>query len=155
MQRRRLVVAACVLLAMVSAALSRPGMSDGHDEPSVTSHIDTSVPAPVVSVLRRACFDCHSNETRWPWYAQLPIASHFIERDVNDGRGQLNWSLWAEYNPFDRAGILDKVCELTSTRSMPPWPYRMLHAEARLSRTDVQALCEWTYLEATRLTQGG
>src|SRR5262245_55946039 len=155
MQLRGLVVAACVILAIGSAALSRPVISDVRDEPSGTLNIGTFAPAPVMSVLRRACFDCHSNETRWPWYAHLPIASHLIERDVQDGRGQLNWSHWAEYNPFDRAGILDKVCELSSMKRMPPWQYRMLHSDARLSRTDIQALCEWTNLEATRLTQGG
>jgi Haem-binding domain len=155
MQHRRLVVAACVIVAIGCAALSRPSLSDVHDEPSVAANVGTSVPSPVMSMLRRACFDCHSNETRWPWYAQLPIASHLIERDVKNGRGQLNWSHWAEYNPFDRAGMLDKVCELSSMKSMPPWPYRMLHPDARLSVIDVEALCEWTQLEATRLTQGG
>ena len=108
-----------------------------------------------MSVLRRACFDCHSDETRWPWYAQLPVASHLIERDVRDGRGQLNWSRWEQYNPFDRAGMLDKVCELASMRSMPPWQYRLLHAEARVTATEISELCAWTEREAARLVHGG
>ena len=108
-----------------------------------------------MTVLRRACFDCHSEETRWPWYARLPIASHLIERDVTDGRGQLDWSRWERYNPFDRAGMLDKVCELATTRQMPPWQYRWLHPDARLTTTEIDGLCTWARQEAERLTQGG
>jgi hypothetical protein len=108
-----------------------------------------------MSTLRRACFDCHSNETRWPWYASLPIASWLLARDVKAGRGQLNFSRWTEYNPFDRAGMLDKACELATSRTMPLPPYLLLHREARLSDTDIAALCAWTRIEATRLVEGG
>jgi hypothetical protein len=117
--------------------------------------VRTPVPTPVMATLHRACFDCHSDETRWPWYARLPVVSHLIVRDVTEGRGQLNWSHWAEYNPFDRAAMLDKVCEVASTRKMPPWQYRALHSDARLSRDDISALCAWAEQEAFRLVQGG
>lgn len=113
------------------------------------------VPAAVMSTLRLACFDCHSNETRWPWYSSLPGASWAIERDVTAGRGQLNFSRWAEYNPFDRASLLDKACELATERQMPLLPYRLLHTEARLSASDIAALCAWTETEAARLVEGG
>jgi cytochrome c len=107
-----------------------------------------------MSTLRRACFDCHSDETRWPWYAAVPVASHLIERDVTEARGQLNLSRWTKYNPFDRADMLDKMCQLASRGTMPPWQYRMMHRQARLSATDVSTLCGWTQSEAARLVQG-
>jgi len=107
-----------------------------------------------MSTLRRACFDCHSDETRWPWYATLPLASHLIERDVTEARAQLNLSRWMQYNPFDRADLLDKMCQRASIGTMPPWQYRMMHSEARLSVTDVVTLCAWSQDEATRLVQG-
>ena len=108
-----------------------------------------------MKTLRRACFDCHSNETRWPWYSRLPIASWLIERDVKTGRSQLNFSRWAEYNRFARAELLDKVCERVTAGEMPLRQYLMLHGDARLSKTDVDGLCEWSRSEATRLVQGG
>jgi hypothetical protein len=108
-----------------------------------------------MSALRRACFDCHSDETRWPWYSTLPVASWLLERDVNEGRSQLNFSQWARYNAFDRADKLDKICELATSRKMPLWPYRLLHSEARLSDADLEELCVWSGQEATRLVQGG
>lgn len=158
MDWRRLLAAALttmVIVAIGSAAYPRPGRFSGHADPSAALTARTPVPSAVMSVLRRACFDCHSDETRWPWYAQLPVASHLIERDVRDGRGQLNWSRWEQYHPFDRAGMLDKVCDLASMRSMPPWQYRLLHAEARVTATEISELCAWTEREAARLVQGG
>jgi cytochrome c len=113
-----------------------------------------AVPDPVLSTLRRACFDCHSEATRWPWYARLPLASHVLERDVTEARGQLNLSRWIEYHPLDRADMLDKMCELASRRKMPPWQYRLMHPDARLSVTEISALCAWSQDEAARLTQG-
>ncbi len=106
-----------------------------------------------MSTLRRACFDCHSDETRWPWYATLPFASRLIERDVKDGRGQLNLSRWMQYNAFDRADLLDKMCQLASSGRMPPWQYRLMHPEARMSAAEVVTFCAWSQYEANRLVQ--
>ena len=155
MRRWPVLVAALVMLAFGSAAISRPHQPVDGADPSTSLNVQTPVPAPVMSSLRHACFDCHSDETRWPWYAALPIASHLIERDVTEGRGQLNLSRWTQYNAFDRADMLDKICQRISNGAMPPWQYRVMHSDARLSRTDIRALCEWSQQEAERLVQGG
>ncbi len=151
MRLRRFIVAALALLAIGSAARSFPRAERAGADPSTVFSLRPAVPDPVLSTLRRACADCHSDETRWPWYATLPVASHLIERDVTDARGQLNLSHWSDYNLYDRADMLDKMCELTSSRKMPPWQYRLLHPAARLSATDIAALCTWSQDEATRL----
>jgi len=117
--------------------------------------VKTPVPVHVMSTLRRACFDCHSNETRWPWYSSLPIASWLIARDVKSGRGQFNFSRWTEYNPFGPASMLVGICEMATGRTMPLPRYRLLHPEARLSDPDVTELCAWTRLEASHLVGGG
>ena len=153
MRLRGLIVAALVLVAIGSAAGTRPRERAGAD-PSTVFNLRPAVPDPVLSTLRRACFDCHSEATRWPWYATLPLASRVIESDVTEARGQLNLSRWTDYNRFDRADMLDKMCELASRRKMPPWQYRLMHPGARLSAAEVSALCAWTQDEAARLTQG-
>src|SRR5262245_62830787 len=155
MRLERALVAALVMLVIGSVARSRPHEAVAGAGRSTTLDIKTAVPAQVMSTLQRACFDCHSDETRWPWYAALPIASHLIERDVTEGRAQLNLSRWTQYNPFDRADMLDKICQRIASGAMPPWHYRVMHSDARLSRTDIRALCEWSQHEAERLVQGG
>ena len=154
MRLRRALGAALVMLAIASAARSRPAPPGAGVDPSASLNPRTPVPAPVMSTLRRACFDCHSDETRWPWYAAVPVASHLIDRDVTEARSQLNLSRWTQYNPFDRADMLDKMCQLASSGTMPPWQYRIMHRQARLSATDVATLCGWTQSEAARLVQG-
>jgi hypothetical protein len=142
------------MMAIGSAARLRPEHALVGVDPSASLNGQSAVPAPVMSTLRRACFDCHSDATQWPWYAALPIASHLIERDVTEGRGQLNLSRWTQYNPFDRADMLDKMCQRASNGRMPPWQYRLVHPGARLSQKDVAALCTWTRDEAARLVEG-
>jgi hypothetical protein len=148
-------LAALVILAIASVALGPSHDPETGIDPAAGLNVKRAVPAAVMSTLRRACFDCHSNETRWPWYSSLPGVSWAVARDVAAGRGQLNFSRWTEYNPFDRAGMLDKVCEVVTAGRMPLRPYRLLHPESRLSRADVAELCSWTRLEATHLVEGG
>jgi hypothetical protein len=145
-------LAGLVLAVVVRAQFRQP---DVRPDPALGLSARTTVPEPVMSTLRRACFDCHSNETRWPWYSRLPVASWLIERDVTTGRGQLNFSRWAEYSKSVRVDLLDKLCERVTAGQMPLRPYLMLHGEARLSTADVAMLCEWSGSEATRLLQGG
>ena len=147
-----------VLLAILvvgSAARSHRRHLDVPENKGAALGVRADVPAPVLSILRRACFDCHSEETRWPWYSVLPVASWLIEHDVEEGRSQINLSRWERYNAFDRADKLDKMCELATNGKMPLRPYRLLHPEARLSETDVKALCAWTLQEAEHLVLGG
>lgn len=157
MKPRRVIFAALalVILAIASVTLSPSREPDSDFDPSAGLNVKRPVPAPVMSTLRRACFDCHSSETRWPWYSSLPGVSWAIARDVKAGRGQLNFSRWTKYNLFERADMLDKVCARVTEGTMPLLPYRMLHPEARLSGSDVAEICAWTRLEAAHLVEGG
>jgi mono/diheme cytochrome c family protein len=85
------------------------------------------------SLVRGACFDCHSNETRWPWYSHVAPASWLVQSDVNEGRKKLNFS---EGN-LKKTG---EVPEVVSEGEMPPWFYRLAHRKARLSSEEKPAL---------------
>ncbi len=155
MGRYRLVLAGLLILVIELAARSYARPPEIPIDPAAGIHADALVPAPVMSTLRRACFDCHSDETRWPWYSALPVASWLIGHDVKEARGQLNFSRWTQYNRFDRADLLDKACDMATKRDMPLWQYRILHGEARLSEADIAALCAWSRHEAARLVGEG
>lgn len=81
-----------------------------------------------------ACFDCHSNETEWPWYSNVAPISWALQRDVDEGRDELNFSEWH----LEQEG--DEAAETVRDGSMPPWQYTLTHSEAQLSDTDVGAL---------------
>lgn len=152
---RRLTGGLVLLVVAIGIGFSRSRPPAGPADPEQALDAHASVPAPVAAVLRRACFDCHSDDTRWPWYSRLPVGSWLMVRHVEAGRGQLNFSRWSTYNPFDRADMLDDMCALATSREMPLWTYRLVHRDATLSDADVSLLCAWTTAEADRQLQGG
>src|SRR5262245_9760339 len=110
--------------------------------PRTNPPVETVVPAPpeVQAVLRRACFDCHSNETRWPWYAHVAPVSWLVTHDVNHARGHVNFSTWNRRKPEGQQRVLREVHEQVEAGDMPLWYYAPLHREARLSDEDKKLL---------------
>jgi Haem-binding domain len=102
-----------------------------------------AAPPEVVSILRRACYDCHSNETRWPWYSRVAPLSWIIVHDARRGRQELNFSDWARYYPATRRRKLAWMGRALRTETMPPRPYRLLHPGARLTPADQAVLQRW------------
>lgn len=149
--RRAAVILAGMLALALALSLVGPQPTNPRADPALTLGRQTTVPPAVRSVLSRACFDCHSHETRWPLYARLAPAAWLVVSDVEEGRRHLNFSTWGGYHRFERADLLDKSCELVSSGTMPLRAYRWLHPEARLTPADVDALCDWTGAEADRL----
>lgn len=107
-------------------------------------------PAPVAAALRAACYDCHSYETVWPWYAHVAPVSWLIAADVNEGRTHLNFSRWPA-DPAQAAKNLDRVNEVVDYREMPPAKYTLLHREAHLTESQRKAVLDWTSAAANQL----
>ena len=101
-------------------------------------------PPEVHMILRRSCYDCHSNETRWPWYSRIAHGSFLISRDVTEGRRELNLSTWSQYDARRKARKLREIGEQVEKGKMPQWYYVLLHPDARLSAADRQLLLEWS-----------
>ena len=94
-------------------------------------------PPDVQAILRRSCFDCHSNETRWPLYARIAPGSWLMARDVHNGRSHMNFSEWADHDEDERQTDLENCWEQVDTGEMPKWFYLYpMHLGARLSPAD-------------------
>jgi len=102
-------------------------------------------------MLRTSCFDCHSNESVWPWYSNIAPASWLVARDVAQGRKRLNFSEWANYPQSRQVSLLGNIAEEVKNEEMPYPPYLILHSEARLSRADRDSLIAWANDEQDRL----
>jgi hypothetical protein len=105
-----------------------------------------AVPAPVDLLLERACYDCHSAETRWPWDARIAPISWLLVDHVQHGRSNLDFSSWStdqdrEPTPPQR---LEWICRQTRDGTMPPRLYRLMHRAARLTSEEQDRLCRWT-----------
>jgi hypothetical protein len=133
-----MVLAGLVFLVLVVAIQFIPVETTN---PPVEGDIPTS-PA-VKAVLRRACYDCHSHETVWPWYSHLAPISWLLVRDVQEGRAELNFSMWHRYSTPQQVKKLQESWKDVSEGEMPPWYYLPVHRDGRLSDDDRTLLEQW------------
>lgn len=110
----------------------------GHARINPPVHQEPTWNNPVTRDLAiRACYDCHSNQTIWPWYSQVAPVSWLIQRDVDVGRRRLNFSEWDRPKQGTR-----NLARRIERGSMPPWYYRLMHSGAKLSDGEKQALVQ-------------
>jgi hypothetical protein len=109
------------------------------------------VDPPVRAILDRSCADCHSDDTRYPWYSYLPVASRMIEADVVKGREQLNLSRWNEYSRLRQQRALTGIANQVRDRMMPLPNYLWLHPSARLTDKEIDEVFQWAQRERLRL----
>jgi cytochrome c551/c552 len=105
---------------------------------------DVAGPDAVRVTLRRACYDCHSNETVWPWYAKVAPVAWVLAYDVTEGRKVLNFSAWGRLSDKERNELLAESWTEIEEGEMPPWYYVLMHPDAKLSQQDRDALRDWT-----------
>jgi Haem-binding domain len=110
-----------------------------------------AAPPEITAMLRRACYDCHSNETVWPWYSNIAPVSWMLARDVREGRRELNFSTWNVYDAKRRAKKLKETAKEVVEGKMPPWFYVALHRHAALSPAEVERLRAWAAEEPANL----
>ena len=140
LRRLALSLVGALLLGLLAIQL----VPVAHTNPPVVSEPPWNSPQ-TRALAERACFDCHSNQVRWPWYARVAPASWLVAHDVDEGRRELNFSDW-------RPGRRNEASEKVREGEMPPQMYLWMHPEARLTAEEKQALIAG--LDAT-LGQGG
>lgn len=144
---------AAVVLALIFLAIQvvRPDKQDALVAPQKSIHAQMQVPPQVATILDRACRDCHTNQTEWPWYAEVAPVSWWVIDHSTHGREHLNFSAWDEYDRVQAQQLLLDICKLTSSGEMPLKSYLVMHRDAQLSKDDVRALCEWSEAERAKL----
>jgi hypothetical protein len=144
-----------VAVMFAAAQFVRPAKTNPPVEEAKAVQAYLKVPPQVDAIFRRACYDCHSNETVWPWYSNLAPASWFLAGHVDHGRKHLNFSDWARAErraPNKNASAqVDDICKEVRGGGMPLDSYLILHPEARLSDQDVKVICDWAESERRRL----
>jgi hypothetical protein len=120
--------------------------------PPVTGEI--VAPADVKATLRQSCYDCHSNETVYPWYNRVAPVSWLLHSDVTGGREAMNFSEWQQM-PQDRQNKRRKdIWKEVSSGDMPPWFYLPLHAAAKVTDSDRAILKAWSDAGPAPLRRG-
>jgi hypothetical protein len=108
-------------------------------------------PAEIAQLLRGACYNCHSDETQWPWYSRVAPVSWWVVDHVNSGRKRLNFSEWPHQDSQRAARKWNRISEEVSSGDMPLPSYTWVHPEARLTVEQRARLAKWAEQEAGRL----
>jgi hypothetical protein len=152
---RRVCKWAVVILAIafVAAQFVRPARTNPAFASTQTIENIVNVPPDIHATLMRACGDCHSDQTVWPWYSHVAPTSWFVINHVNHGRRYINFSTWVRpgKEPQDSIDRLKVICREVQAGRMPLTSYTLIHWSAKLSADDVKRICIWSQAEQQRL----
>ncbi len=140
-----------MIVIIAGIQLIRPAKTNPVTDPARTIQAHVQVPPQVNGILQHSCGDCHSHNTRWPWYSNVAPVSWMVIDDVNEGRRELNLSDWAKFDAKQQIKKLEKICTETREGGMPLMSYTWAHTGAKLSPEQRQTLCEWSKAEQQRL----
>ncbi|MBI4418371.1 MAG: heme-binding domain-containing protein [Ignavibacteriales bacterium] len=132
-----------LLVVFAGVQLYSPERTNPPTDPANTLFAAVPVPQEVRTIFERSCFDCHSNETRWPWYSTFAPARWIVVGDVEEGREHLNFSEFRKYKALRAVAKADMICEQLLNGNMPLPNYLTLHPGARVSREERDLICDW------------
>jgi hypothetical protein len=112
---------------------------------------DTHPPEPVATALVAACYDCHSHQTKWPWYSHIGPVAWLVANDVNEGRHNLDLSEWPADDAKRAVRRLEDMSDNIGSADMPPKKYTAIHADARLTADQRKVMTDWLDAAADKL----
>ena len=97
----------------------------------------------VKAILKNACYDCHSDNTRYPWYSNIQPGAWFMSSHISNGRKELNFNRFGEYSVRRQASKLKAIANSINDKSMPLWSYTLVHRDAMLSGDQAKIISNW------------
>lgn len=140
-------------IAFVAAQFIRPAKTNPTFASTQTIENVVNVPPDIHATLMRACGDCHSDQTQWPWYSNVAPMSWMVIDHVDSGRSHINLSTWVHpgKEPQDSIDRLKAMCREVQSGGMPLTSYLLIHWNSKLSADDVKNICAWSNEEQQRL----
>ena len=134
-----------IAFAMVFIAIQFIPTGIPENKPDDKKSIGNSnlVTGPVMDLLRKSCFDCHSNQVQFPWYSMLAPSSWLLAGHINDGKSQLNFSEWEDYSNRKKIGLLQGIKDEVGSGNMPLKSYLLIHRDAKLNSEEISVLLTW------------
>ncbi len=141
MKRKYFLLGLLGLLVLIQFV--RPDRSVPSTDPAADFCAVMNPPAPVADLMKAVCYDCHSYQTKYPWYGELAPVSLWLQHNVNEGREQINFSTFGAISSHDQPEVLEECSEEVLDGGMPLKSYTWVHAEARLSPEQRRMLADW------------
>lgn len=138
---KKILIGLLVVLVVIQFIRPERNVSEIPSQNDIRVHY--SVPANVESILKRACYDCHSNNTNYPWYANIQPVLWWLQDHIEEGKEELNFSEFATYSAKKADHKLDEVIEMVEEEEMPLESYTYIHKDAVLSSSEKKLLMDW------------
>ena len=132
----------------------QPNRTNPEIDQSKTIQAELNIPSDINALLVRGCNDCHSNQTKWPFYSYIAPVSWLVSYDVTEGRKHFNMSEWGKYKLSKKASKLSGIYQAINDHSMPLPKYVPLHPEANFTDAERSQLAVWAQKEAEKLMGG-
>jgi hypothetical protein len=142
------IILLVVAIIIVVIQFIRPGKNLGPADPSKEIASVINVPGDVSAILRKSCYDCHSDSTRYPWYSEVMPVGWFLAGHVNDAKTRLNFSEFGSGSLRRQYKKLEEISEQIGQGEMPLDSYLLMHGDAALAPGEKEALNRW--VEASR-----
>lgn len=139
---KRILIALLIIFIAIQFIRPAKNRSEGINTKDISTKY--SVPDSIQAILKVACYDCHSNNTRYPWYAEIQPVAWWLNNHIKDGKRGLNFSEFTSYRIKKQFHRLDDINELVKKNEMPLSSYTLLHTDAKLTEREKLAIVTWT-----------
>jgi Haem-binding domain len=138
------IIPGSVLLLFIVIQFFRPEKNDKVANPQNDIVFALDIPSPVKKKIVDACYDCHSNRTKYPFYNRIAPVSWLMAKHIREGKENLNFSEWANYDKKEQIKLLTAICEEITEGEMPIKSYVFMHSRAVLNEKEIGEICQWT-----------
>jgi hypothetical protein len=141
MKRKWYLIIALIILGVIQFVRidkSLPELNSENDFLKISS-----APDHITQMIKESCYDCHSYESKYPWYAEIAPVSWYINHHINEGREHVNFSEWNIYSINRASRKLEACAEAIELKDMPLGSYTLLHSKASLNDDEIKTLSMW------------
>ena len=132
-----------LLIVLIVAQFFQPPLNIGNAEGAKDISHAVNVPDSVMGILKTACYDCHSDNTNYPWYSKITPVNWWLNSHVNDGKRELNFTIFASYSQKKMNKKLEETAELVKEGMMPLNTYTWMHQSDKLTMAQKAAITNW------------
>ena len=141
-KKTKIIIGVMIILILIQ--FIKPARNNGDALGRNDFSHEITVPDTVMRILKRSCFDCHSNRTNYPWYAEINPVGLWLNHHVNEGKKELNFSEFVSYNPIKKQKKLEETADEVKKHNMPLDSYTWIHKDAILTDSEISTLINWT-----------
>lgn len=133
-----------LLIVFIAMQFIRPALNTSNATQRADIITQFNVPTNVAGILKTSCYDCHSNNTRYPWYAKVQLIGWLLAKHIKDGKKELNFDEFSTYSHIRQLSKLKSILNSIKDGSMPLSSYILLHSNVKLSEESKALLIQWT-----------